>query len=248
MWNIYIVKYIYYKNIYIFLCIWRLSFTLCRCLIKSPYQVITNKYKFDQAELNSINVTNHNEPCETFSSLFSPPDLHLLHNHPRPTFPSPAAHQPSHGALLLMNFLSRGLKNVNTQSHSNWILKLSKFLPFFLQLEHSLVCSLGTLSHSLLQVFVMYPTSVRGRRAASEGKPPKSCRTSRARFFARAILELSYSGDNSQRDWPVQKGLREGRKEPRFFRFTHDMLEKCNTFRMTASSGNVANETCRSKE
>lgn len=85
----------------------------------------------------------------------------------------------------------------------------------------------------------MYPTSVHERRVVSKVKPCNSCRTSRARFFARAILELSYCGDNSQSDRPVQKGLREGRKEPSFYRFTHGMLEKSNMLRMTASSGNV---------
>ncbi len=55
-------------------------------------------------------------------------------------------------------------------------------------------------------------------------------------------MDLSYSTDNSQSDWPVQKGLREGKKELSFYRFTHDMLQKRNTVQTIVSSGNVRNQ------
>lgn len=165
--------------------IWRSALTLSHIIIRNNSYLSTSSvclpFSQNQITLNnfysklqnqgaSINVRSCGEPWIAFSSLHSPLDLcrHPFCNHP---FPLTAAHHPSQAALLLMNFLSCSLKNVNTQSHSNWILNLSKFLSpslsFYqpLPLEHSFVCSLGTLSHSLLFIgFVMYPTSVRRKR------------------------------------------------------------------------------------
>lgn len=75
------------------------------------------------------------------------------HNHLGPKYSFTACGQTLPEALLdIMNLLSSGLKNVNTQSYGNWILGLSNLFCFcfFLPLKHSFVSNLGTSTLSLL--------------------------------------------------------------------------------------------------
>lgn len=210
---------------------------------------LNNFYSKLQNQGASINVRSCGEPWIAFSSLHSPLDLrrHLFCNHP---FPLTAAHHPSQAALLLMNFLSCSLKHVNTQSHSNWILNLSKFLSLSLFLSAPAIRTFFCLQPWNFKPFFIVHRfrnvsniCVEKTGAVSKAKPCKSCWTSRARFYEGAILDLSYSTDNSQSDWPVQKGLREGKKELSFYRFTHNMLQNHNMVQMITSSGNVRNQT-----